>query len=114
MTNIEKLIIFDPMKYSDIAPGLYISKVSKNIDFEDNVVGEIEFDMIMNKKLSKLYTTGAGRSHLINILRYFKKNYRLLIDNNKKDSELINVINDNISTNDEFQYSKYAEAFLKL
>ena len=70
MTNIEKLIIFDPMKYSDIAPGLYISKVSKNIDFEDNVVGEIEFDiMIMNKELSKLYTTGAEEEViLINIL----------------------------------------------
>lgn len=117
LDNVEKLQIFDPMKFPELAPGLYINKINKNILKDGKKVGDINLEiLIICNSLKSLYITGEGRSHpnQFPYMESFKKNYRLLIEKKDMEDDLINVINENLSTNDEFQYSKYAEAFSKI
>jgi hypothetical protein len=115
--NIKNIKIYDPTEFREYAPGLYVNNIIKKFFYEKKEVGQFCMDIyILDQNHTSLYSSGEGRDspNQYPIFEIKQKNYRAVIENKDKESDLINIINENISTNDEFQYNKYSEAFSKI
>jgi len=117
INNIKALKIFDPSKFTIYSPGLYINSIKKSI-IKDNIdVGNIIFDiLILDKENAIKFKSGEGREkpNCYPFIENLDRNKNIIDNNSINKENTINIINNNISTDDEFQFNKYADAFANI
>ena len=117
LNNIESLKVYDPNKFTIYSPGLYINKIQKSITKDNINVGNIIFDiLILDYKTALNFKTGEGREkpNCYPFIQNLDKNKNIIDNNSFNKQNTINIINNNISTDDEFQFNNYANAFANI